>query len=142
MTVKLTFEFDSNADAARFLQNLDEGQEVATGTDAGAKKRGPGRPPKAAEPTAAAPAAQPTVVTAPAPVAAVATVAAPAAVPFKAVADAITELADKDLTAAKGILAKFGVGKASDLKPEQFGAVVEAAKAALSPSAPAASSLI
>lgn len=142
MSIKVTLEFETGAEAAAFLQGIDDGPAVS-GTEAG-EKRGRGRPPKAAAPAAAAPAAAPAVA---ASVAAAPSVAAPAAsaspaVPFKDVADNVSALAEKDLAVAKGILAKFGVAKASDLKPEQFGPVVEACKAALNPSTPAAASLI
>jgi hypothetical protein len=142
MTIKVTFDFNTVDEAAAFLQSLgDESTGIAAAGVESSGKRGPGRPKKAAEVavSAAAPAAQPAAQT-PAPAATPAQTAA--AVPFKAVADVITELADKDMATAKAVLAQFGVQKASDLKPEQFGAVVEAAKKALTPSPAAATSLI
>jgi hypothetical protein len=142
MSIKVTFEFDTTDAAIAFLeaQELPEGQKPA--------KRGRPTKTEAAAPAAAPAQAAPVATTAAAASAAPAqSAAAPAAtaspaVPFKAVADAITELADKDLAAAKGILQKFGVAKASDLKPEQFAAVVDEAKKALSPTPAAATSLI
>ncbi len=144
MSIKVTFEFDTPEAAAAFLM----GDEAAAPAG-GAMPRGRGRPRKeaaalesAASP--AAPAAQPAAaapaVTAASPVATPATASAPA-VDFKAVADAITELADKDLAAAKAILGKYGVPNARGLKPEQFAGVVADAKAALA-APPAGSGLI
>lgn len=127
MTVKVTFEFDTAADAAAFLQDFDSPQREVAATP----RRG--RPRKAAQdeaPAAAAPAAAPaSQAAAPAPVQAAA--AAPAAVPYKDVADAITELSESDYDGAVALLASFGAKTARDLKPEQFGAFVEQARAKL-----------
>ncbi len=144
MTIKVTFEFDTPEAAAAFLLDSE-----ASAPDAGTLERTAskprGRPRKDAAAPADAPAAQPAAADSAAPAAST-TAAAPAtastaAVDFKAVADAITELADKDLAAAKGVLAKYGVANARGLKPEQFAGVVADAKAAMAP-APAAGGLI
>ncbi len=145
--IKVTLEFDTAAEAADFLATLEDGQPAAV---EGTPKKGRGRPRKetpapAAEPNGVGAAGAPIAASQTAPAAAVQSVgnappattqpaAAPAAVPFKAVADAITGLADKDLAAAKGVLLQFGVTKASDLKPEQFAGVVEACAKAANPS--------
>ncbi len=136
MSIKVTFEFESEAEAIAFLQ----------GSDAPAS----GDKPKRGRPTKAAAAPEsPAAPTGPAAVAAAtsspATTAAPpapaSAVPFKDVVDAITALADIDMGKAKGVLGKYGVAQASLLKPEQFAGVVADCKA-LMPPQPAASSLI
>lgn len=134
MTVKVTFEFLTAADAAAFLQDFDAGNEPTGGNLPAADpaaKRSRGRPRAAAADPAAG---SPTVVPAASP-AAPAAAAAPAAnaVPFKAVADAITELAELDRNKAVAVLSQHGVKLASDLKPEQFGSVVAACKAAMVP---------
>jgi 2-oxoglutarate dehydrogenase E2 component (dihydrolipoamide succinyltransferase) len=134
MSIKVTFEFETAADAAAFLQDASEGG-IPAPTQAAKRQRksaaadAPAAPAAAPAAAASAPAAQPAS-------------ASPAAVPFKAVADAITALADKDLAAAKGVLQSFGVAKAGDLKPEQYAACVEACQKALNPTPAAATSLI
>ncbi len=130
MSIKVTFEFENAADAAAFLQDFD-----SPAAEAGAQpgKRGRGRPPKDAG-SAAAPAAAPAAAASAAPAqsaAAPAATASAAAVPFKAVADAITELAEKDRDKAVALLAKYGAKLASELKPEQFAGIVADAKAAM-----------
>ncbi len=123
MSIKVTFEFDTAADAAAFLQDFD-------GAPAGESPA----PRKARAPKAAAPAAQPAAAASAA--VAPATAAQPAtasAVPFKEVADKITALSDVDYDKAVAVLAQFGVKSARDLKPEQFAGVVEAATKALAP---------
>jgi hypothetical protein len=51
------------------------------------------------------------------------------------VADAITSLAEVSRDKAVAVLLKHGAKLASELKPEQFGSVVAACKAALAPPA-------
>ncbi len=120
--IKVTFEFDTNADAIGFLQTLDQGQELIANAGAEPTKKGPGRPRKeAAAPSPAAPAAAPAVAATPAQAAGVDT--SPAR--YKQFADKVMDLATIDETAARAILAKFGVAGANLLKPEQW-PVVEA----------------
>lgn len=150
MSVKVTFEFDSNAAAAEFLQRLDDAPaENGAGSAEAAKPRGRGRPRKEAaqEPAAgaqtAAPAqaAQPTP--APAQAAEPAAQAAPA-VAIGAVADAISGLADmggEHYEKAVAILRKYGAAHMRELKPEHYAAVVAECKVAANPPA-AATSLI
>jgi hypothetical protein len=140
MTVKVTFEFDTPAQAAAFLQEL----EGDTATAAAAPKKR-GRPPKAAAasapaveaPVAAAPAAEAPTPEAPAPAAA----PAPVLVPYDALKKPLTDLADADHETARSILASFGVKKASELRPEQIGPCLEKINEALAkvntPAAPA-----
>ncbi len=128
MTVKLTFEFETNAEAIAFLEAQEGGPAAAGGEPA---KRGPGRPRKSnatveVAPEVAAPPAQAPATAAAAP-ATPAAAAAPAA-DFKAVADAISSLAEADHPAAKALLGRFGVGRATDLKPDQYGAIVAEAR--------------
>ena len=78
---------------------------------ASAKPRG--RPPKEKDPTAAP------------------TSGAVKALATKDVADVIVKLATKDRPAAVAILTKHGVAKVSELKPDQYKAVYDAAVAAL-----------
>ena len=140
MTVKVTFEFLTAADAAAFLQDFDAGNEPTGGNLPAADpaaKRSRGRPrAAAADPAAGSPTVVPAAALATAAQAqAAAAAVAPAAnaVPFKAVADAITELAELDRNKAVAVLSQHGVKLASDLKPEQFGSVVAACKAAMVP---------
>jgi|SRR6478735_7701421 len=143
MSVKVTLEFPTAADAAAFLQDFDGADAPAGVTAAGepAAARGRGRPRKdaaAAAAPVAAPAAAVNAAPAPSPTAPAATPSA-AAVPFQAVADAITALAEKDRDKAVSVLKSHGVNLASELKPDQWASVVAACNAAL---APAATSLI
>lgn len=146
--VKVTFEFESNADAAEFLLSLDSEPEAGTeGTEVKAKGKPRGRPRKTdAAPSPAAPAAAPAAA---APVAPAAATPAPApstaspAVPVKDVVDAVSALADLNgahYEKAKAILGKYGAQKLDQLKPEHYGAVADECKAAMP--RPSASSLI
>ena len=148
MSFSVTINFDTAADAAQFLMDFDSPQADATEST---QKRGRGRPRKDA---AAAPAPAPVPTPAVPATAAVAPPATPPttapvsaaaeapAVPFAALVDPLTALADKDLDAALAILGKFGVKKASDLKPEQYGQVLLEVQAKLNPAATARPSLI
>ncbi len=134
--IKVTFEFDTVAQAAAFMQDFDSPmneQTTAPGA-ADSPKRGRGRPPKVAAPVDPTPKAE-TVVSpvAPSPVLTPAPAPAPsvAAVPFAALVDPLTKLADIDLDKAMAILAKYGVKKASELKADQFGTVLAEVNAAL-----------
>ena len=151
MSIKVTFEFDTAADAAAFLQDFDSPQAAAGEPE----KRGRGRPrkdpPAAAPATGTAPAAAAQTSAAPAPAAPPAPTSVPA-VPMKDVMDAITDLADlggAHYGQAKGILAKYGATtlgpkpgdpKAVPLDPKYYAAVVEECKAAMP--RPTAASLI
>lgn len=124
MTVKVTFEFDTNAEAAEFLQSLDA-DAGASEAGAEAKPKGRGRPRKAADaPVATALAAQPTVAAAPA-------TTAPALVPYDALKKPLTDLADVNHEAAVAILASFGVKQARELKDTQIGPCLAKVQAAL-----------
>lgn len=136
MTVKVTLEFDTPAEASAFLANVgDLDVDLATGGEAPAPKKR-GRPAKAAEvpaPAAPAPAAPaaPAAAPAPTPAPAAPAPAAAALVPYDALKKPLTDLADVDHETAKGILARYGVKKASELKPEQIGPVLAEVQAAL-----------
>jgi hypothetical protein len=141
MTVKVVLEFSTAAEAAEFLDGYAAGPEAGDAAAPAPKRGRPAKVKDAPAPAAVEPAA---VAAAPAPVAAAAAPAAPAApaataVPFKDVADAITELAEKDRDKAVAILEQHGAKTASSLKPEQFASVVKACREALKP---AASSLV
>lgn len=120
MTIKVTFEFDNNTAAAEFLLSLDA--EVPA--EEAPPKRGRGRRPKV---EVAAPAGTPAAAAVGQPAAQ----SAPAAVPYSAVAEPLGELAEVDHGKAVAVLAGFGVTSAKQLKPEQYGAVAEAARKAL-----------
>lgn len=146
--VKVTFEFESNADAADFLLSLDsEPEDSGASADAKPKGKPRGRPRKTdAAPSPAAPAAAPAAAASVAPAAAT-TAPAPStaspAVPVKDVVDAISALADlggEHYEKAKAILGKYGAQKLDQLKPEHYGAVAAECKAAMP--RPSASSLI
>lgn len=143
MSIKVTFEFETIEAAQDFLAT--QPGTAATGTDKPARGRAKKdtQAPSPAAPSPAAPAAAPAAAASAAPDAPTPapTPSSGSQVPFKDVADVITELAEADHDAAVRILGSFGVKKASELKPGQFAAVVEAAKKALSPTQ-AAPSLI
>lgn len=156
MSVKVTFEFDSNAAAAEFLQSLDDAPAAnGAGSAEAAKPRGRGRPRKdaAQEPAAGAQAAAPAQAAQAAPAAPAAPAPAQAAEPaaqaapavaIGAVADAISTLADKGgefYEKAVAILRKYGAAHMRELKPEHYAAVVAECKVAANPPA-AATSLI
>lgn len=134
--ITVTFNFDTAAQAAAFLQDFDSpAGDAGTGAPAG-DKRPRGRPrkevaPVAADPTPAAAAPAPTAAPAATPTPAPTAAPAPAAVPFAALVDPLTKLADTDLDAALAILGKYGVKTARELKPEQFGSVLAEVNAAL-----------
>jgi 3-oxoacyl-ACP reductase-like protein len=54
---------------------------------------------------------------------------APANIPYAAVKDAFLDVYKADVTKAKAVLAKFGVAKCPELKPEQYADVLAALKA-------------
>jgi hypothetical protein len=145
MSIKVTFEFETNEDAIAFLQDqapADPSQDFSAPAQ---PTKGRGRPRKEAAAAAAPAAAATPPAAAPAPAAAAPeTAAQPAA---KEVVDALCALADVDTPKAKAILASFGAtsfGKqpanpaSVALDPKHYAAALAQFKAALATPTPAA----
>ena len=148
VSVTLNFATHQEAIDALALLGLDEGDTPSAEKPNSGKPRGRPRKdaaaPEGATPAAAAPApAAPAAVPAPAASAPPAPAAAPPAdvqAAYRTMAEALTGLMEADYDGCKALLQSFGAGTAKDLKPEQYAAVTEAAKAKLAP--PSRASLI